>query len=291
MKNFKYSFLLLTFSIVLLGCQREPTADFILSKTTASVGESITFTNNSSNSDHYIWEFGDGESSTSKNATHSYSDTGEYSVKLVAYNKNGKINEKIMIINIEGNTGIYIDSRDGQIYSIVKIGNQWWMAENLNYYTENGSWAYDNNPSNSKIYGRLYDWETACEVCPVGWHLPSDEEWKTLERYLGMDSTDANDTDFRGTNEGDKIKEEGTLHWTCNTHNANNQSGYNALPGGFKYDNDGIFTRLGENAEFWSATEVNDSQVWIRFLYCNNEKICRVAWYKGMGISVRCVKD
>jgi hypothetical protein len=78
----------------------------------------------------------------------------------------------------------------GETYKTVVIGTQTWFARNLNYDPGPGtSWCYDNEPSNSEIYWRLYDWETATEVCPVGWHLPSDEEWTVLTDYIG--SSDA----------------------------------------------------------------------------------------------------
>jgi hypothetical protein len=81
--------------------------------------------------------------------------------------------------------GKFTDSRDGQTYQTIKIDNQVWMAENLNYRTSSGSWCYDNSSDNCEKYGRLYTWETAKGVCPSGWHLPSTKEWSVLIANLG----------------------------------------------------------------------------------------------------------
>ena len=80
------------------------------------------------------------------------------------------------------------DLRDGKIYKVTTIGTQKWMAENLAYKTEKGCWAYDNNVANVKIYGYLYNWETAKKSCPKGWHLPSKTEWEILINFLGGDT-------------------------------------------------------------------------------------------------------
>jgi uncharacterized protein (TIGR02145 family) len=97
--------------------------------------------------------------------------------------------------------GTFKDSRDGKTYKTVKIGTQTWMANNLAFKASSGCCAYDNNKSNAAIYGYLYSWETAKNVCPTGWHLPSMAEWTTLIDYEG------------GETAGNKLKEAGSKHW------------------------------------------------------------------------------
>ena len=89
---------------------------------------------------------------------------------------------------VPGSDSSITDHRDGQIYKTVKIGNQVWMAENLNYETEN-SYCYDDRMSNCLKYGRLYTWSNAMEVCPRGWRLPNKEDWETLLKNVGGDKS------------------------------------------------------------------------------------------------------
>jgi len=133
------------------------------------------------------------------------------------------------------------DTRDNKTYKTVKIGTQWWMAENLAYKTGSGSWAYNNEESNVAKYGRLYHWETAKTACPTGWHLPSDAEWTTLTSYLDGESV-----------AGGKMKT--TSNWDSPNIGATNESGFSSLPVGL-LTNDGGFYEVGSSGYFWSSTQ------------------------------------
>jgi uncharacterized protein (TIGR02145 family) len=170
--------------------------------------------------------------------------------------------------------GTLIDIRDGKVYKTVKIGNQWWMAENLNYDIEIGSWAYNNDTTNLSFYGRLYNWKTACSVCPKGWHLPSNKEWDKI-------------TDFLGGWEiaGAKMKKIGT---DPRTHT--NESGFSSVPGGYR-SMFGIFNDKDEEGYFWSSTEIFKGYAWYRSLHYNVQLIGKSIINVEYGYSIRCIKD
>ena len=184
--------------------------------------------------------------------------------------------------------GTFSDSRDGKTYKTVKIGTQTWMAENLAWKAGSGCFAYNNIESNAKIYGYLYNWETATKVCPSGWHLPSEKEWATLNSNLGGDSIAHL-----------KLKESGTAHWKEDDPEVNNESKFTALRGGlYDYDlfNKKIkFQYLGSYGYWWSSTtepgENNYLNACFRTLgdYYKNEKLDYAT--KSRGSSVRCIKD
>ncbi len=180
------------------------------------------------------------------------------------------------------------DPRDGQTYKIVTSGEQIWFAENLNYETPD-SWWYENDPANGEIYGKLYTWEKALYACPSGWHLPNDDEWKTLEMYLGMNQSEVDKLDGRGTDEGKKMKS--TSGWD-NNGNGTNSSGFNALQGGFYHIDE--FVNFG-GGNWWTATEndqiLNGTTAWSRSLWFNSDQVYRRHYYKWHGFSVRCLKD
>ena len=128
-------------------------------------------------------------------------------------------------------------------------------------------------------------------VCPDGWHLPSDNEWKDMEMYLGMSQSDADGSGWRGTDEEGKLKEIGTAHWSSPNTGATNESGFTVLPGGSR-DEGGNFYNLGSNASFWSTTAWDSDPVaWMRYLKYNGSSVGRYGGCNPRGFSVRCLKD
>jgi uncharacterized protein (TIGR02145 family) len=178
-------------------------------------------------------------------------------------------------------TGNVADSRDGKIYKTVQIESQTWMAENLNFKT-NESWCYKYDSSKCAIYGRLYTWDAAKNACPSGWHLPSYDEWITLVNNLGGEKV-----------AGGKMKESGTSHWTSPNKGATNTSGFNALPGGYRNYEIGIFMYIGYNADWWSSSEINSVYALGLGLnkYSGSMNNGTDPSFKKEGLSIRCLKD
>jgi uncharacterized protein (TIGR02145 family) len=177
-------------------------------------------------------------------------------------------------------TGTFKDKRDGKVYKTVKIGTQWWFAENLNFITDRGSWCYNDSLKYCETYGRLYNWNTALKACPKGWHLPYDAEWNKLIDNLGGEIV-----------AGGKMKT--TNNWKYATNgNATNESGFSALPSGERNDNESLFYSLGELTCFWSSTPEKDKQAWNHNLfYLYGDINQSTESLRTSGFSVRCLKN
>lgn len=208
-------------------------------------------------------------------------------------------------------TGTFTDSRDGRTYQTIRIGDQWWMAQNLAYlpnvspvYTDQGMYVYDykgfnvsaaRSTNEYQTYGCLYNWKLANAVCPDGWHLPTDEEWKRMERSLGMSAAEADSVNWRRSGNVD-LKIVSQSGWDGNK-GGNNESGFSALPGGISftggnmYMTDTIFGLMNESANFWTATQSDDKKAWSRGVYINTSGLGRAPWLMVNGQSVRCVKN
>jgi len=190
---------------------------------------------------------------------------------------------------------------DGNVYHAVTIGTQVWMVENLKvtHYrngdlipnvTNNSEWNnvttgayrdYEDNPDNSIKYGKLYNFFTITDsrqLCPAGWHVPTDDEWRVLREYCGSC--------------GGVLKEAGTENWLSPNTDATNKTGFSALPGGClnildQYDG------MARYGVWWSSTEIRPYYAACWFLYYNSSFMSSpnggaLEWF---GLSVRCVKD
>ncbi len=303
-----------------------PVAEFTVHQTSICLDSSAQFYNRSINSPtSWLWDFGDGNTSSLENPSHVYTSTGIYTVSLKISNSYGSDTKtKTEYITVTPPLTDY----DGNVYQMVQIGDQLWMKENLKTthyadgtplvdgtgagnitgdYTTKYCFAYDDDISYVDTYGRLYTWAAVMNgtpgsdanpsgvqgVCPDGWHVPSDEEWKELEMYLGMSEQQAYTTEWRGSDEGLKLKEGGISHWWGQLSSrviGTNESGFTALPGGSRWYNES-FQHLTYRANFWSATESMNSFAWCRRLYYDKAWVYRYDDYKSRGYSVRCVKD
>ena len=215
--------------------------------------------------------------------------------------------------------GTLTDDRDGQTYKTVKIGEQWWMAENLNYaytdvpfkyssYTSDStSWCYDNDAANCAKYGRLYTWAAAMDsvgtwstngmgcgyymecsptnpvrgICPEGWHLPDETEWRALVDAVGGNATAGI---MLKSTEGWNDKYDGT------SGNGSDTYSFSALPAGYRYEN-GIYNYEGYDAHFWSSTEDGSYNACSMSLYNKGDYAFLHYSGKNFGFSVRCLRD
>ena len=216
--------------------------------------------------------------------------------------------------------GTLTDDRDGQTYKTVKIGEQWWMAENLNYaytdvpfkyrsYTSDStSWCYDNDAANCAKYGRLYTWAAAMDsvgtwstngmgcgyymvcsptnpvrgICPEGWHLPDITEWNALFNAVGGRATAG-------------IMLKSTEGWNYSGYYVTSGNGsdsyfFSALPAGYR-NYDGDFDDEGDDANFWSSTEYGSYDAYVMSLYYNSDRALLSYYGKDFGFSVRCLRD
>ena len=209
---------------------------------------------------------------------------------------------------------------DNNTYKTVKIGNQWWMAENLKVTKYRNGWPiqqvtetdpdsvwaqekkgtyckYDYDDTKAAKYGLLYNWYVVTDtnnIAPAGWHIPSDDEWKTLEMYLGMSQGDADNVKWRGLDEGDKLKVQAPNDWT--TYGSvwgSNASGFTALAGCCRLFNATWGDPGTSNTGFWwsSTIHTSDNEAWYRYLDYKNSNVFRYHGSKNYGMSIRCVKD
>lgn len=206
-------------------------------------------------------------------------------------------------------TTSFTDTRDTTIYAVVVIGNQYWMAENLNIGTRvNGAeqqsnnttiekYCYDDDSLKCEEYGALYQWNemmnyTTTEglqgICPEGWRLPTDADWCILEQEVDA-TIECRSTGWRGTDGGGKLKESGYKHWNSPNTGATNSSGFTALPNGDRWNN-GSFDYLQKYGGFWTSSMDGASNAWCRHLGYQGKNMDRTSRSKSDGFGVRCLK-
>jgi uncharacterized protein (TIGR02145 family) len=197
---------------------------------------------------------------------------------------------------------------EGNVYKTVRIGTQLWMAENLRVtkfnngesipnVTDNAAWMalsgpgfcwYQNDYTTyGAVYGALYNWyavDSASNgnrsICPVGWHIPTEDEWTVLTSYLGGLSV-----------AGGKMKESGTAHWNAPNTGATNESGFTALPAGYRGYATGAFNFIGNFGHWWSRTSADQSLAWGEGLFYLDNAADNSTSVKRNGFSIRCIKD
>ncbi|MDP7436943.1 MAG: fibrobacter succinogenes major paralogous domain-containing protein, partial [Candidatus Marinimicrobia bacterium] len=220
----------------------------------------------------------------------------------------------IISVVIEGVGVPIVTDIDGNVYQTVEIGNQLWMKENLKVthynngdviptgYSDSewqglstGAYAvYNDDPSNAETYGNLYNWYAVNtgNLAPEGWHVPTDDEIKTLEIHLGMNQGEADGTNWRGSNEGSKLAGREDL-WNDGALENDLEFGtsdFIALPGGFR-THMGIYDNMGNYGYVLSSTEYNSSRMWFRILFSQDSRVSRGYDRKRLGLSVRFIKD
>jgi len=193
-----------------------------------------------------------------------------------------------------------VTDADGNIYNTIKIGDQCWMAENLRVgiaidinaspadNADMEKYCYDDNASNCGNYGGLYRWEEMMQyetisdkvaqgICPEGWHIPSDDEWKTLESYLGMNQSVLNNSGLRGAQQGAMLR-------------AGGSSGFMALLGGLRTSTP-EYSDIEKTGYYWSSTAYDHEYAWCRMIYSDTGSVGRYNRSKEQAMYVRCIKD
>nr|NQU90260.1 fibrobacter succinogenes major paralogous domain-containing protein [Bacteroidota bacterium] len=206
-----------------------------------------------------------------------------------------------------------IDLRDNQSYATVQIGDQCWMAENLNIgeridastqMTNNETlekYCYENATENCDNYGGLYQWNEMMQyttvqgsegICPNGWKLPTDNEWKILEGTVDsqypVGDPEWDNWSWRGSDVGGHLKEIGTNHWSAPNVGATNSSGFTAVAGGYAAGDS--FSYLGQFGMYWTSTQLTDDNSIMRGIYYALTSNMRNDYGKALAIGVRCIQ-
>ena len=305
-------------SSLLISCEKEvtetlPTPPSNLEAIAVSTSQiDLSWTDNSDNETGFIIERKTGSNEYSSLATigqdeNTSSNVGltentNYSYRVFAINSEHKSGEYSNEVNVTTLETLKMTDVDGNVYPVVSIGAQFWMAENLKttrlndetlipLVTEDLEWNrlttpgyswYNNEQSNyGEIYGALYNWYTVStgKLCPTGWHVPTDAEWTTLINFLGGVEV-----------AGGKLKEAGTTHWASPNTGGSNESGFKALPGGY-HNSTGSYNLIGEFGRWWTSTETDSQLALYNAIGYMNTTANTLFNVKSSGFSVRCIMD
>lgn len=307
---------LLTFLFLITGCDETATdfaADFESSSTRIGVGQYVNFEDASTGAvTAWEWTFEGGQPATAsvKNPEGIlYATAGTFNVTLTITTSEGtSVETKEGYIVVEqpaggcGSTTVVTDV-DGNSYSVITIGSQCWLGENLKVtrfrdgspipeVTDGDTWknamtaamvSYNNDNANDASYGKLYNWYAVGDprgICPEGFHVPHDNEWAVLTDYL----------DPEGDYAGGRMKEVGTDNWLAPNAGANNSSGFTGLPSGMRF-REGQFEHIGLRGLFWSTRQDGSFEAYFLTLTYDTPVAHRTVIFKQSGFSCRCVKD
>ena len=200
--------------------------------------------------------------------------------------------------------GSFKDTRDGKTYKTVQLGNQTWMAENLNLHMDD-SWCYERKIDNCKKYGRLYTWKKAEKACPVGWHLPSRSEWRDLVSFVSENSKSKPGNALRAKDDW-KVKKKKKKIYDQHTgepiyldeyeiiNTGTNDFGFAALPAGYVSKDGNLSDKIKERALFWSSSKEKgkkSKKAFARMLEYGDESFHENKYSTDNAFSVRCLKD
>jgi uncharacterized protein (TIGR02145 family) len=242
----------------------------------------------------------------------SYTDSGliggqSYSYRIAAYTTSNTS----YYTTTTATTTIGLVDYDGNVYEIVQIGNQIWMAENLKvthyrngdplqtaFPSNSGAYCIYNNNTSDEIdtYGALYNWYAVADsrnIAPEGWHVPTDDEWQELEVALGRSPSESDSAGYRGTNEGSKLAGNADL-WDSGLLENDSEfgsSGFTALPGGYRHYPSGNYYYQGHMVYFLSATEEQSDRAWCFNLHYDDSRVYRQTHYKNHMFAVRLLRD
>lgn len=201
----------------------------------------------------------------------------------------------------------------GNVYKEVAIGPQIWMAENLKTtvyrngdpitnVTDNIPWEndttgaycyYNNDAANIPTFGMLYNWYAVHDsrnIAPVGWHVPTDAEWSALRSWLAGQYVAGGKLKSRGTLNVTDINATPTPYWNTPNIAASDEVGFSALPGGYRYYG-GVFGGVADAGYWWSSTQYDAGTAWCRYISNDSAELYSSYIAKGLGFSIRCIKD